>query len=156
MFTPDKAANHSCAGSVSVSVRWHLERDKHSTKQQNGSTEQGASSKAVCDSQCFRADFSSKLLNWKWRHFTFSITAIQASCVFFTSPQGVGIHCSLSFLGQRRRTQVSWALGLWCCLHMLSGTTTALAPGSVLRQNTLRFLSPRPQVLEHCEWTGRK
>lgn len=80
--------------------------------------------------------------------------------VFFfpTSPHGVRIHCSLSFLGQRRRTQVSWALGLWCCLHMLSGTTTALAPGSVLRQKTLRFLSPRPQDLEHCQFDkdGRK
>lgn len=73
-----------------------------------------------------------------------------------TSPQGVGIHCTFSFLGQRRRTHASWAFGLWCCLHMLSGTTTALAPGSVLRQNTLRFLRPRPQDLEHWQSTRKK
>lgn len=70
-----------------------------------------------------------------------------------TSPQGAGNHCSLSLRGQRRRTQVSWALGLWCCRHMLSGTTTAVTPGSVLLQNTLRFLSPRPQLFEHCKGT---
>jgi len=66
-----------------------------------------------------------------------------------TSPQAVVIHCRRSFLGQRLSTQVSWALGFRCNLHMLSGTTTALAPGSVLLQKTLRFFNPRPQVLEH-------
>lgn len=67
----------------------------------------------------------------------------------FTSPQVVVIHWRRSFLGQRLSTHVSWALGFRCNLHMLSGTTTALAPGSVLLQKTLRFFNPRPQVLEH-------
>lgn len=59
-------------------------------------------------------------------------------------------HCRRSFLGQRVRTHISMALGFRCSLHMLSGTTTARAPGSVLRQKTLLLRMPRPHVLEHC------
>lgn len=103
----------------------------------------------ICEFLCLEMDW---IKNANMLHEQTGGFLLHAGLFFCpTSSQGVSIHCSFSFLGQRRRTQVSWALGLWCCLHMLSGTTTALMPGSVLRQKTLRFLRPRPQDLEHWE-----
>lgn len=62
-------------------------------------------------------------------------------------------HCSRLFLGHRPRTQPSCDSGLGVLEHSFSGRASAAAR---LLHRTSRFLTPRPQVLEHLRWKKKK